>query len=94
MKLAEYPAAALAWAVLGAVWCAVGAALGFACTAPAILGGPTPETTSHVCDTGGSCPNGYDCPPYANPTGPCEAQGQPSMQWSRRHPDGGVDVER
>ena len=46
-------------------------AMSICCHAPAILGGPTPATTSHVCDDGASCPNGYDCPPLAG--GNCEA---------------------
>jgi hypothetical protein len=59
----------LQWTVV----CASFALAFLACTAPAILGGPTPATTTHPCATGGTCPTGYDCPPYDNPTGPCEA---------------------
>jgi hypothetical protein len=70
--------AAMSWAVFGAVWCLVGVAFGVlvltGCAAPAILGGATPATTSHPCPGRPPCPNAYDCPPYANPTGPCEAK--------------------
>ncbi len=60
------------------------------CTSPAILGGPTPATTTHPCDTGGSCPTGWDCPSYANPSGPCQAPlGIPEAS---RHLDAGGDA--
>jgi hypothetical protein len=40
------------------------------CASPAILGGPTPENTSHLCADGLRCPNYLDCPSLAG--GNCE----------------------
>lgn len=64
-----------------AAWCLIIALVG--CASPPILGGPTPATTSHPCLGGGSCPNGWSCPPLSNPTGLCEAPlGLPPEQWA------------
>ena len=51
------------------------ALLAAGCASPAVLGGPTPDTTSHPCMEGSaqaSCPNGYDCPPPFVQGGRCE----------------------
>ncbi len=70
------------------------AALLIACHAPTILGGPTEPTTSHPCEQGGWCPNGFDCPPLGDPTGLCEYAGAPTAPpdtplWRKRI-DGGT----
>jgi hypothetical protein len=59
--------------ILFAGVCVVLARLLVGCAAPGILGKDDPASITHPCDTGGSCPTGYDCPPLGNPTGPCEA---------------------
>lgn len=49
-------------------------ALGLAiasCHSPAILGGPSPANTTHMCQDGLPCPNWLSCPPLAG--GDCEA---------------------
>ena len=59
------------------------------CAAPGILGKDDPQSIRHTCDTGGTCPTGYDCPPYGNPTGPCEAH-LPDMTLVMSKGDGGT----
>jgi hypothetical protein len=66
MKQALYISAILLFA-----FCAAVAACG--CRSPAILGGPTASTTTHVCWDGYRCPNGYECPAWANLRGRCVA---------------------
>jgi len=58
-----------------------------ACAAPGILGGPTTDTTTVLCDDGSRCPNGYECP--AAPGGRCEASGGIVEQWGSRAVDAG-----
>lgn len=49
------------------------------CAAPAILGGPTPQTTQHRCEDGTYCPNGWGCPPLAG--GPCQGAQDEEPNW-------------
>jgi hypothetical protein len=57
-----------------------------ACASPAILGGPTTETTQKDCGDGTTCAQWQDCPaPFSG--GHCEAPlGLPPEQWGVRAP--------
>lgn len=56
--------------IRSAILFAVGLAIA-SCHSPSILGGPTQDTTTHLCDDGLRCPNYLDCPPLEG--GDCEA---------------------
>ena len=59
-----------------------------AACAPAILGGPTPDTTTTLCGDGVTrCPNPYVCTLYDR----CEAPGPAPTSWGSRLADAGKD---
>ena len=72
-------------------WIQFGLAVFFgACASPQILGGPTPATTTHTCQDGTVCPNGYDCPaPFSK--APCQIVPAITMQWGEAIKDAGKD---
>jgi hypothetical protein len=65
----------------------------------ALLGGPAQGPLMHPCrqaQTPGAtkeCTDNYDCPPYSNPSGPCEWVG-PDILSARRRDAGTKDGSR
>ena len=76
----------LLWNLAGACLALVYVGSVMAC---AILGGPTPDTTSTRCSDGSRCPNGYVCPSPMNPSGRCEAAGPAPTAWGATRSDAG-----